>query len=505
MEVCRVSDGATQDIGFDSDGFLQTSDIVTFSGGGEVRVRTWYDQTGNLRHATNATSTLTELPKIYTGSAFISGIDGNACVQFIRTDATSLSNPNFDTYTNGWLCITASGSTGSVGDQFYIDNFGGLADRTGTWFRRPGGVLTTLQATSGGGGGVSVQYASGTDYLWVSEHTGSNLSLYTNGLSRGSAAVVSQNDTEQGFDIGRRYGLTQGYADAISSEIIFYNSNQSSIRQGLEANLNDYYQFTNLPDYTSGFLADYSGAAAAYSVRKLSNTAIKALRVRRNVPPYDELDIGFTDAGDLDEQAIIDFGGSDVLVVSRWYDQSGFSRHAVQDTPGNQPQIYNGTAVITENGKPAIRSIGQGDFLNFSGVTVAASGGYTSFAAKGSQTDFGSPVTSGVYLRSSTQIRVYDSAFQLYSFFDTNNFDRYVLTIRKNNRDYDVYKDTTNIDSRTLTTDAGMTFSQINRGLINDPNSVPDDGFLHEVIIYPTALSDIDVAAIQNNIITEFY
>ena len=367
MEVCRVSDGATQDIGFDSDGFLQTSDIVTFSGGGEVRVRTWYDQTGNLRHATNATSTLTELPKIYTGSAFISGIDGNACVQFIRTDATSLSNPNFDTYTNGWLCITASGSTGSVGDQYYIDNFGGLADRTGTWFRRPGGVLTTLQATSGGGGGVSVQYASGTDYLWVSEHTGSNLSLYTNGLSRGSAAVVSQNDTEQGFDIGRRYGLTQGYADAISSEIIFYNSNQSSNRQGLESNLNDYFQIANLPASSSGLLYDYPDASAAYSVRQLSNNAIKCVRVRQTVPPYAEQDIGFTATGDLDEQAIIDFGGANPLTVSKWYDQSGQSNHATQGTPGNQPQIYNGTAVITENGKPAI------DFTNIHFFSVPSS------------------------------------------------------------------------------------------------------------------------------------
>jgi hypothetical protein len=35
-------------------------------------------------------------------------------------------------------------------------------------------------------------------------------------------------------------------------------------------------------------------------------------------------------------------------------DQSGNGNDATQSTAGNQPQIYNGTAVITENGKPAI-------------------------------------------------------------------------------------------------------------------------------------------------------
>jgi hypothetical protein len=160
--------------------------------------------------------------------------------------------------------------------------------------------------------------------------------------------ISAMSKTQVGDDPEGRY---IGYI----KELFIYKSIQTSgVRDVLTSNINNFYQIGNFPDYTSGFLADYSGAAVAYSVRKLSNTAIKALRVRRTVAPFDEQDIGFTAGGDLDEAAIVAFGGSDPLAVSRWYDQSGFSRHAVQDTPGSQPRIYNGTAVITENGKPII-------------------------------------------------------------------------------------------------------------------------------------------------------
>ena len=102
-------------------------------------------------------------------------------------------------------------------------------------------------------------------------------------------------------------------------------------------------------------LDDYPVASAGYSVRLLSNAyAGSALRVRRAVAPFDETDIGFTAGGDLDEAAIVSFGGSDSLTVSVWYDQSGSSNDASQATATAQPLIYDGAAVITKNGKPAV-------------------------------------------------------------------------------------------------------------------------------------------------------
>ena len=120
---------------------------------------------------------------------------------------------------------------------------------------------------------------------------------------------------------------------------------------------------------TSGFLFDYPNAAAAYSVRQLNNNATYAMRVKKTVPPYDELNIGFTPAGGLDESAISTFGGTDPLTVSAWYDQTGNQNHAEQITPGSQPSIYDGAAVLTENGKAIL----SGGLLQYLTITYTDS------------------------------------------------------------------------------------------------------------------------------------
>jgi len=111
-------------------------------------------------------------------------------------------------------------------------------------------------------------------------------------------------------------------------------------------------------------LDTYTGAAAAYSVRKLDKDYTGyAMRVREDSGDT-EADIGFDGSGDLDTAAIATHCGSANGYVVTWYDQSGNANNATQNTATNQPQIYNGTAVITENGKPAL------DFSNVSQLTT---------------------------------------------------------------------------------------------------------------------------------------
>lgn len=103
-----------------------------------------------------------------------------------------------------------------------------------------------------------------------------------------------------------------------------------------------------------GLLDSYSGAAAAYSVRRLSSTYTgSAIRIREDGTDT-ELDIGFDSNGDLDTAAIATHCGVNNGYVDTWYDQSGNSIDLIQATYGSQPQIYNGAAVITQNGKPAV-------------------------------------------------------------------------------------------------------------------------------------------------------
>jgi len=120
--------------------------------------------------------------------------------------------------------------------------------------------------------------------------------------------------------------------------------------------------------------APVAAPAAAYSVRLL-DTAVgvptytgSAMRVRED-GTNTETDIGFDGSGNLDTAAIAAHCGSNNGFVRYWYDQSGNTRDAGQATAGSQPKIYNGTAVITENGKPALQLSGTQN-LDFTTVTL---------------------------------------------------------------------------------------------------------------------------------------
>ena len=102
-------------------------------------------------------------------------------------------------------------------------------------------------------------------------------------------------------------------------------------------------------------LDDYSGAAAAYSVRKLRAAYTgDAMRIRED-SGNTETDIGFDSNGDLDTAAIASHCGANNGYVVTWYDQSGNGNDMTQSTAGSQPRIYDGTAVELENGKPVLR------------------------------------------------------------------------------------------------------------------------------------------------------
>ena len=77
------------------------------------------------------------------------------------------------------------------------------------------------------------------------------------------------------------------------------------------------------------------------------------MRIRRASDDA-ETDIGFDLNGDLDTAAIASHCGASAGYCVTWVDQSGNANNATQSTASAQPQIYNGTAVITENGKPTV-------------------------------------------------------------------------------------------------------------------------------------------------------
>ena len=128
------------------------------------------------------------------------------------------------------------------------------------------------------------------------------------------------------------------------------NAEQDIGFNGGDLDTNTLEEFVNV---SAPLLDTYSGAAAAYSVRKLSSTySGSALRVRRSSDNAEQ-DIGFV-GNDLDTTTMESFCGAGDGFVVTWYDQSGNGNDATQSTAASQPQIVSSGSTITTNSKASI-------------------------------------------------------------------------------------------------------------------------------------------------------
>lgn len=330
MRIREDAGDTETDIGYDSNNQLETAAIASHCGTANGYVVTWYDQAAS-NNATQATEA--SQPQIYDGTtqAVIEDNGKPACKggDFTVSASSQVSQP---------LTVT------TVSERYGIDAASAellrSTDVTFIFGHRFGGYR--WQAPSFAYIGVS---NSGQNNL-TAIFNGSNSTLHDNGTD------ISMGDPGNGnLGVTRTMGVPNYF---FYQECVIWPSDQSSNRTGIESNVNSnylIYQPTDTP--TSGLLATYSGAAAAYSVRQLADTAVMSMRVRRDSDD-EEQNFGFDSNGDLDTAGIAAFCGSANGYVSRWWDQSTAGNHADQATDTSQPQIYNGSAVLTENGKPAL-------------------------------------------------------------------------------------------------------------------------------------------------------
>jgi hypothetical protein len=96
--------------------------------------------------------------------------------------------------------------------------------------------------------------------------------------------------------------------------------------------------------HNAGYTTD-----VAYSLRKLrAEYEGSAIRIRRSQDDA-EIDIGFNDDGSLNTDLIASHCADKNGFVTKWYDQSGNSRDAVQATSTKQPAIYEAGAHVKDS------------------------------------------------------------------------------------------------------------------------------------------------------------
>jgi len=127
-------------------------------------------------------------------------------------------------------------------------------------------------------------------------------------------------------------------------------------------------------------LRSYPGAAAAYSLRKLSKNSTVAIRVKRDID-NSETDIGFV-GQNLDTTTLTTFiGGSNKVYVTRFYDQSGNDNHLIQNTEINQPYIVTGGAIIVNSFNQISIAIDAADVFTLTN-TIDTNNNFSSFVVQ---------------------------------------------------------------------------------------------------------------------------
>jgi hypothetical protein len=228
IRVRRSSDNTEQDIGYDSNNVLDTASLLSFVGAGNGFVTTWYDQSGNANNATQTTAL--NQPQIVSSGALLTA-NSKPCMNL------TLNSTGF-----------SLGSTISVGASSY-NSFVGKKDAAGNMLR----VLTS-SALDGyklmnsydnkyyiyaKAGSYLVSNSADTttnQILLTGMNVAGTMSIYKNG----SVVATTLNSWNYTNSIGSIGGGASGSAYRIQ-EAVFYNSEQSANRTGIETNINTYY------------------------------------------------------------------------------------------------------------------------------------------------------------------------------------------------------------------------------------------------------------------------
>jgi len=236
-------------------------------------------------------------------------------------------------------------TTGGVGDVVYAggDGFDG--------FFVSGGEAGFSFAQSGEGGGGAGSNGPGSFSTGTDEYGGNGADgvfLFSNGVQNGGAG----NNYGGGGSGGAKFGTT---GSALGG-----NGAPGLIRISY---------FTG----ATYVLDQYSGATAAFSLRKLRDAYTgSAIRVRRS-SDNTEQDIGFVN-GELDTASLATFVGANTGSVVTWYDQSGNGNNTTTFETSDTPKIRITGVNQSLNSKVAISFNGSQTLVCGSAPTLFGAG-----------------------------------------------------------------------------------------------------------------------------------
>jgi hypothetical protein len=235
IEARRSSDDAVQDIGFLYDGSLDTESLLTFADGGDVFVAKWYDQSGggydSLQPFAAQQPQIVDLGSVVTlnGKPTILSSVGKA----MYTASNSVPVVG-DLGERSSFSVLNSSSSGLQVAISYVDGgtnlFFPIAFNTGIAFSRNNDPASNATAP----------YTANSDVVFTSLLNSTNSEVFLNGVSGGGVTgFIPQTGTSR-INVFARYANVWTLVGQVS-EIILYPSDQSTNREAIETNINNYY------------------------------------------------------------------------------------------------------------------------------------------------------------------------------------------------------------------------------------------------------------------------
>lgn len=229
VRVRRSSDNAEADIGF-SGNDLDTAALLSHVGAGDGFVVTWYDQSGNARHVTQATQS--RQPRIALAGAVETGPNSRPVVRTLGAQALAVASwaTVNQPFTRNYVISNATGA--------HLINSDNGTPNTGEYFPS----ANTLAMYAGTAGQPSASLGSAESAVFTSLYNGASSQLSKNG-TLGSASNPGTSGFA-GVTIGGRT-VAADYATALFCEFVAFASLLGTTdRQALERDQGTYYGIT---------------------------------------------------------------------------------------------------------------------------------------------------------------------------------------------------------------------------------------------------------------------
>jgi hypothetical protein len=227
------------DIGFNVFGELDTVALAAHCGSNNGFVSKWYDQSGNANNA--AQTTTANMPKIYDGTTGVV-LNSNSKPAVYFQDGVANSLPSTVTHSSDPIFISAVSEvpTSATNERSNIYGGGGANDFE---FRNWANDQVAIRV--GDGSTVASNSIAGSTVDQVILLTGynvsSSLNLFLNGTASASNPVTASYSVT--FPAGGIHASRTTIPNYIS-EIVIYESDQSSNRSGIESNIATYHGIT---------------------------------------------------------------------------------------------------------------------------------------------------------------------------------------------------------------------------------------------------------------------